>query len=101
MSSPLFWITSQKVRDLINASKSIHFPLVLSVHNSTIPYTMLGSPEDKFFVLDQPHSKLITFSYLIGGSFFQGVFGKIRYELVVKLCIKLMTNSLQAHTKSD
>jgi hypothetical protein len=32
----------------------------------------------------------------------QGIFDhlQIRYELVVKLCIKLMTNSPQAYTKS-
>jgi hypothetical protein len=57
----------------------------------------------KFLVRDQPHSKLITLSYLIRRDLFQVIFGhlQIRYEPVVKLFTKLITNSLQAHTKSD
>jgi hypothetical protein len=54
--------------------------------------------EGEFLVRYQPQSKLITLSYLIR-SFFQGTFGqlKFRYELAVKLWIKLLTNSLQTY----
>jgi hypothetical protein len=60
-------------------------------------------PESEFLVWDQPHSKFIDFSYLIRRELFQGIFGPlpIKCELALKLCIKLMTNSLQAHTKID
>jgi hypothetical protein len=61
------------------------------------------SDEVKFLVWDQPHSKLIRFSYIIGRELLQGIFGhlQISYEVVVKLCAQLMTNSFQAPTKSD
>jgi hypothetical protein len=50
----------------------------------------------KFLIRDQPHSKLVTFSYLCRRELFKECFGhlQIRYELVVKLCIKLMKSSL-------
>jgi hypothetical protein len=52
-------------------------------------------PEGKLLVWGQPHSNCITFSYLIRRELFRGIFShlQIRYELEVKLYIKLMTNS--------
>jgi hypothetical protein len=61
---------------------------------------VLDRDQGKFLVGDQPLSKLITFSNLIRRELLLEIFGhlQIKYELVVKLCIKLMTNSLQTHT---
>jgi hypothetical protein len=66
-------------------------------------YSSCLAPEGQFLVRDKPYSKLVTFSSLIRRELLQGIFGhlQIRYELVVRLCKKLMTNSLQAYTKSD
>jgi hypothetical protein len=48
-------------------------------------------------------TNLNTNSYQIRGRFFQEIFGHLKFscELVVKLWIKLMTNSLQTHTKNN
>jgi hypothetical protein len=60
----------------------------------------------KILVSDDPHYKPISISYpssrelfkefLVSTSFLQ-----ICYDFVVKLYMKLMTNFLQAHSKSD
>jgi hypothetical protein len=52
-------------------------------------------PEGKFLVRDHTHSKLITLRLIRRESFSRIFWFEIRNELVVKLCLKLMTNSLQ------
>jgi hypothetical protein len=61
----------------------------------------LVTSEGKFLVMDQPLSKLITFYYTIRRELFSRNFLVtassllIRFEFVVKLYIKLLTNSYQ------
>jgi hypothetical protein len=50
------------------------------ISNNFGPAKLTVKTDGKFLVRDQPQFKLITFSYLIEGSFFQGMLGHLKIK---------------------
>jgi hypothetical protein len=91
-------VLDEGTRKLIKFEGHCFFKIYFMHSNTTLLYS--GETKSQ---PDPTSLKLVTISYLIRRELFQGIFGhlQIRYELVVKFCIKLLTISLQTHTKTN